>query len=116
MHSFLCCIVSTQGLTNPEMSLRRPYRCCCDGSTQKMSPSKVPLIASDIVAGLVDNEHDKKHIQPGGRGSKWFNELNEYRQLNWFDCHAHPYNSCTNEDNARNFVKGIGLPTGHKCM
>jgi len=80
-----------------------------------MSPSKVPLIASDIVAGLVDNEHNRKHIQSGGQGSKWFNELNEYRQLNWFDCHAHPYNSYTNEDNARNFVKGIGLPTGHKC-
>jgi len=114
MPSFLCCVVSKQGLANPEMSPPYPYQCCCDGSTQ-MSPSKVPVIASDIVAGLVDNEHDKKHIQPGGQGSKWFNELNEYRRLNWFDCHAHPYNSCTNGDNVRNFVKGIGHPTGHKC-
>jgi len=111
MPSFLCCVVSKQGLANPETSPQCP---CCDGSTQKLFPSKVPLVASDLVAGLVDVEHDKKHIQPGGQGSKWFNELNEYRRSNWFDCHAHPYNSCRNEDDARN-VKGIGLPTGHKC-
>jgi hypothetical protein len=81
-----------------------------------MSIPKVPLIESDIVTGLVDNEHDKKHVPSGEQVSKWFNDLNKYRQLHWFDCHAHPYNYCTSEDKTRNLVKGMGLPTGHKCM
>jgi hypothetical protein len=84
-----------------------------------MPRPKTPLIASDIVGGLVDNEHDKKHIEPRcccKQGLRWFDELNEFRQSHWFDCHAHPHPSCPHLDAARNLDTGNSHPTGHKCV
>ncbi|XP_021929722.1 uncharacterized protein LOC110834643 isoform X2 [Zootermopsis nevadensis] len=101
-------------LTGPGDFPSSPCACFCDGSAKQMLRPKTPLIVSGEVEGLVDNGHDKKHMQPQcccGRRSRWFDELNEFRQSHWFDCHAYPH-----PDSARNFERGATHPTGHKCV
>ncbi|PNF26474.1 hypothetical protein B7P43_G14851 [Cryptotermes secundus] len=108
--------LANEGLANPRTS-SSPCKCCCDCSTQQIHTPKTPLIMSNVGAGLVESEHDKKHIQPQccGRGS-WFDEMNEFRQSHWFDCHAYPHPAGTSRDATRNLDVGSIHPNSHKCV
>jgi hypothetical protein len=69
------------------------------------------------VAGLVDNEHDKKRVQHEScERCSWLDGLNEFRQLHWFDCHAYPHETDISLDATRNLDRWSNQPTSHKCM
>jgi hypothetical protein len=100
-----------QGLTSTRTSSCGYHS---DGTTQEMVPPNTALIVNNTAGSLRDTEFDKKHTQFQcccGHGVRWFDELNKFRQSQWFDCHAHLHPSCTSIDSDRNLDREIG----HKC-
>jgi hypothetical protein len=108
--------VFQQGRTSPATSSSSSCDCRCDCFTHRIRAPKIPLIRSDIVAGLVDNEHDKKRVQHEScERCSWLDGLNEFRQLHWFDCHAY-HESDISRDATRSLDRSSSQSTSHKCM
>jgi hypothetical protein len=109
--------VFRQGRTSPATSSSSFRECHCDCSTRQTHTPMTSLTRSDIVAGLVDNEYDRKHVQlQGCERCSWLDELNEFRQSHWFDCHAYPRESYISRDASRNLDGWSDHTTSHKCM